>query len=209
MDKELLPERQRINVLRNPGHVLFGRQAQGEPSGAPRAGVLVGIVSTPEPSLLYTLRAANMSTHAGEVAFPGGKMEREDSDIWATALRESNEEIGLDPGKVDRIGQLDPSMSRFGIEVTPCVALLQEEQQWELSRAETADVFTMPIATMLEEPPYSTDIFRQRDTEIRIPRWKSAGGLEIWGLTARITAEFLCYAYGDTRQLCYPHIRSP
>ncbi|MGI9346000.1 MAG: NUDIX hydrolase, partial [Gammaproteobacteria bacterium] len=93
---------------------LQGRIPAGEPSGAPEAGVLVGVIDSPSPRLIYTLRAASMNTHSGEVAFPGGKREQIDDDIWETALRESNEEIGLEIQTASKIGQLDRFTSRFG-----------------------------------------------------------------------------------------------
>ena len=163
------------------------------------------MLSRPQPALVYTLRSAELSSHAGEVAFPGGKRETDDGDLWDTALRESNEEIGLQADGVQRIGQLDRSMSRFGIEVTPCVVLLDSPQQWHLS-SEAEEIFTMPLEQLLYQPPLAMDTFTNKGETIRMPRWRSAEGWEIWGLTARITAEFLHLAYGDDRPLCDPPV---
>lgn len=190
--------------IRGAQRNLAGRVAAGSPSGEREAGVLVGITQNPEPSLLYTLRSENLSSHAGEVAFPGGKREAGDGDLWDTALRESAEEVGLDVRHIGRLGQLDRTHSRFGLEVTPCVALLCDEIVWNWSSAEVASQFTVPIARLLHEPPDKMDHFEHRGEKVRIPRWRSEQGAEIWGLTARITAEFLCRAYGDNRQLCQP-----
>lgn len=68
----------------------------------PEAGVLLPIVERPAPTLLFTRRASHLSTHSGQVAFPGGKREAYDRDLYATALREAQEEIALDPGLVSR-----------------------------------------------------------------------------------------------------------
>ena len=74
--------------------------------GFPEAAVLVPITRSDDPEVVLTLRASGLSTHGGEVAFPGGRRDPEDSDLVATALREAEEEIGLPPGLVEVIGPL-------------------------------------------------------------------------------------------------------
>ncbi|MGI9345274.1 MAG: NUDIX hydrolase, partial [Gammaproteobacteria bacterium] len=128
------------------------------------------------------------------------KREQIDDDIWETALRESNEEIGLEIQTASKIGQLDRFTSRFGLEVTPCVALVSD-QHWQAAANEVAAVFTMPIERLLHDEPDSVDHFHKEGQEMFVPRWRSAEGMEIWGLTARITVEFLRQACGDQRTL--------
>lgn len=70
----------------------------------PEAGVLVALTDQPEPEVVLTLRSQRLSTHGGEVAFPGGKRDPDDADLLATALREAHEEVGLEPGQVRVIG---------------------------------------------------------------------------------------------------------
>src|SRR5690554_2112100 len=89
--------------------------------GMPQAAVLLPIVDRPEPTLLFTRRAAHLSTHGGQVAFPGGKRDKSDADLLATALRESHEEIALPPERVELFGQLSDVISLHGLQVTPYV----------------------------------------------------------------------------------------
>ncbi len=90
----------------------------------PEAAVLVPITRSDEPELILTLRASGLSTHGGEVAFPGGRRDPEDPDLIFTALREAEEEIGLPPGLVEVIGPLSPLISLHGIRVTPYVGVI-------------------------------------------------------------------------------------
>src|SRR3989338_9158039 len=92
----------------------------------PEAAVLVPITRRDEPEVVLTLRASGLSTHGGEVAFPGGRRDPEDADLIETALREAEEEIGLPPGLVEVIGPLSTLVSRHGIPVTPYVGLVPD-----------------------------------------------------------------------------------
>lgn len=84
------------------------------------------ITRSDEPELVLTLRASGLSTHGGEVAFPGGRRDPEDPDLIFTALREAEEEIGLPPGLVEVIGPLSPLISLHGIRVTPYVGVIPD-----------------------------------------------------------------------------------
>jgi 8-oxo-dGTP pyrophosphatase MutT (NUDIX family) len=107
----------------------------------PEAAVLVPITRSDEPELVLTLRASGLSTHGGEVAFPGGRRDPEDPDLIFTALREAEEEIGLPPGLVEVIGPLSPLISLHGIKVTPYVGLIPDFVEYR--------------PTMPRLPPYS------------------------------------------------------
>ncbi len=85
----------------------------------PEAAVLMPIVERPSPTLLFTRRAGHLTTHSGQVAFPGGKREATDADLYATALREAQEEIALAPQAVQPLGRLSDVISLHGIRVTP------------------------------------------------------------------------------------------
>jgi len=87
----------------------------------PEAAVLVPITRSEEPQLVLTLRASGLSTHGGEVAFPGGRRDPEDESLVFTALREAQEEVGLEPALVEVVGPLSTQISRHGIKVTPYV----------------------------------------------------------------------------------------
>jgi 8-oxo-dGTP pyrophosphatase MutT (NUDIX family) len=92
----------------------------------PEAAVLLPITRSDEPELVLTLRASSLSTHGGEVAFPGGRRDPEDPDLVFTALREAEEEIGLPPGLVEVVGPLSPLISKHGIKVTPYVGVIPD-----------------------------------------------------------------------------------
>ncbi|BBI49400.1 hypothetical protein HORIV_18210 [Vreelandella olivaria] len=96
----------------------------------PEAAVLLPIVERPVPTLLFTRRASHLSTHSGQVAFPGGKREPFDADLYATALREAEEEIALDPALVQPLGRLSDVISLHGIRVTPWWALFRRIYPW-------------------------------------------------------------------------------
>src|SRR3989338_11179129 len=97
----------------------------------PEAAVLVPIPRSADPELVLPLRASGLSTHGGEVAFPGGRRDPEDPDLIFTALREAQEEIGLPPGLVEVIGPLSPLISLHGIQVTPYVGLVPDYVEYK------------------------------------------------------------------------------
>ena len=87
------------------------------------AAVLIPAVARPVITLLFTLRTEHLAAHAGQIAFPGGKSEPQDADALATALRESHEEIGLDPALVEPVGSLDCYLTGTGFCITPVIGL--------------------------------------------------------------------------------------
>ena len=93
-----------------------------------RAAVLVPVIADPSsPRILLTERAGGLSSHGGEVAFPGGKEDRTDHSLEFTALRENEEEMGISPGDVDVLGSLRPFISKHGLLVTPYVGIVTPE----------------------------------------------------------------------------------
>jgi 8-oxo-dGTP pyrophosphatase MutT (NUDIX family) len=116
------------------------------------AAVLVPLVLRPEGlTILLTQRNEHLAEHAGQVAFPGGRVDLEDANATAAALREAEEEIGLSPKLVEPIGQLDIYVTRTGYEVTPIVGLVQPQFQLILNPLEVADSFELPLAYLLNE----------------------------------------------------------
>ena len=112
----------------------------------PEAAVLLPVTRSAQPELILTLRASGLSTHGGEVAFPGGRRDPEDPDLVFTALREAEEEIGLPPGLVEVIGPLSPLISLHGIRVTPYVGLVPDYVEYLANDAEIAAVFSVPLS---------------------------------------------------------------
>lgn len=116
------------------------------------AAVLVPLVQRPGgTTVLLTQRTAHLKNHAGQISFPGGRCEEVDDGPIATALRESHEEIGLDPRVVDVLGHLDDYVTVTGFQVTPVVGLLPPHLELEPDPFEVADVFEVPLSFVLEK----------------------------------------------------------
>ena len=116
-----------------------------------QAAVLVPLVARDDGvSVLLTLRTAHLSNHAGQVAFPGGRIEDTDADALAAALRETEEEIGLSRAYVEPIGRLDRYVTRTGFMVTPIVALVHPPFDLALDPHEVADAFEVPLDFLLD-----------------------------------------------------------
>jgi len=167
------------------------------------AAVLVPIQERAEgDTLVLTQRAERLNSHRGQVAFPGGRVDSRDAGPLAAALRESHEEIGIDPRHVRILGQLDQVTAASNYLVTPFVGLIPSPYEFSLNPEETAAVFSVPISALLEpgcfsmEPrPFSSD----RPGPIYHFYYE---GWDIWGATARIIIQLLELAYGfDLRQL--------
>lgn len=158
------------------------------------AAVLVPIIRGEHPELLLTLRASNLSTHGGEVALPGGRRDPEDADLIATALREAEEEVGLPPGLVEVIAPLSPLVSRYGLAVTPIVALIPDQLEYIPSEAEIAAVFTVPLQFFCEVPPDYTLRVDHDGLRWQVPSYQY-GEYRIWGLTAVIIVELVNLLY--------------
>ena len=111
-----------------------------------KAAVLIAVTDGPEPELIYTLRSNKVGSHGGEVSFPGGMYEEQDLDLRYTALRESEEETGLDVKKVDIIGPIDTVVSRFNISVTPYVGIVPNDIELNDSSDEIEACFKVPAS---------------------------------------------------------------
>eukprot|EP00818_Percolomonas_sp_WS_P007868 CAMPEP_0117445998 /NCGR_PEP_ID=MMETSP0759-20121206/6099_1 /TAXON_ID=63605 /ORGANISM="Percolomonas cosmopolitus, Strain WS" /LENGTH=370 /DNA_ID=CAMNT_0005238221 /DNA_START=152 /DNA_END=1264 /DNA_ORIENTATION=- len=106
--------------------------------------------SPPVPYLLLTQRSSSLRSHRAQVAFPGGKMDETDENLWKTALRECHEEIGLKEDNIEFLGELDPFMSRNGLLVAPYVGLIRKDYEVVLDPGEVDCVFKVPLAWFLK-----------------------------------------------------------
>ncbi|WP_074012997.1 CoA pyrophosphatase [Candidatus Sodalis sp. SoCistrobi] len=150
-----------------------------------QAAVLVPIICHATPTLLLTRRAASLRKHAGQVAFPGGSADASDASAIATALREAQEEVAIDPRQVRVLGQLPPVDSSSGFQVTPIVGLLAPGGRFVASEAEVAEIFEIPLTDALSLASYTPlDIERQMQTRRVYFSWYRQH--MIWGMTAQI-----------------------
>lgn len=157
-----------------------------DPVLAKPAAVLVPIVMRPHgATLLLTLRAAHLSAHAGQVAFPGGRMEANDAGPAEAALREAEEEIGLDARFAEPLGFLDPYLTGTGYRITPFVALVRPGFSLRLDPAEVADAFEIPLDHALDPRRHERRTRTWRGVERHF--FAIAGTTpEVWGATAGI-----------------------
>ncbi len=145
------------------------------------AAVLAPLVEGPEPALVLTVRASDLSRHAGEISFPGGLQDPGET-LRETALREASEEIGLDPSAVDVIGAL-PAVHTFvsGFLVVPFVGMLAGSPLFQVNRGEIEEVLTFPIARLMQVER-SVEITREADRVWRGFAYE-LDGHTIWGAT--------------------------
>ena len=156
----------------------------------PEAAVLIPVTDHREPELILTRRASHMSTHGGEVAFPGGKQDSTDRDLIETALRESEEEIGLPRNRVRVLGKTGTIISRYGLEVTPVVGIVDRHTPLTANPDELDRIFRVPLGFFLDKNNLIYDHWRMHNQSYRMPSYRY-DEYHIWGLTAIILAEFL------------------
>jgi 8-oxo-dGTP pyrophosphatase MutT (NUDIX family) len=148
------------------------------------AAVLVPLVARESGlHIVLTRRCAHLSAHAGQCAFPGGRIEAWDASAESAALREAQEEVGLDPERVEVLGQLDTYLVRTGYRVTPIVAAIDPGQMLAPDGYEAEEVFEVPLAFLLRPDA------RRLDSRIDLGRERffyvfDYGDYDIWGATA-------------------------
>ena len=160
----------------------------------PEAAVLMPITRGESPELVLTLRASGLSTHGGEVAFPGGRRDPEDTSLMHTALREAEEEVGLAPGIVEVVGPLSSLISIHGIHVTPYVGIVPDYVEYRANDAEIASVFSVPLNFFCQDPREVTHRIDYQGSAWYIPSYRY-GEYHIWGLTAIMIVELVNLVY--------------
>ena len=149
------------------------------------AAVLVPILDKPEPEILLTVRSERLPQHPGQVSFPGGAVEPTDRSAISTALREAEEEIGLDFSQVSPLGFLDRLDTISDYRVLPVVALVRPSFVWQLDDKEVSEVFTVPLKLAVSHSEYSHEkiVRAGKSFTISSMQWQ---GYRIWGVTAAI-----------------------
>ena len=146
------------------------------------AAVLIAITERIEPGILLTVRREHMRTHAGQIAFPGGRLDPGETPL-AAALREANEELGIDPKLIDHVGCLGDYRTVTGYVVAPVVAVVPPDLQLSPHEPEVADWFEAPLPYLLDpaNQHIETAVFAGRERRYWQIEWN---GRRIWGATA-------------------------
>lgn len=189
--------RRRLLAEVPPGLDDLDAPAKGDPNNAEvlkamadmrpmrTAAVLVPVVDHPEPTVLLTLRTGNLSSHAGQIAFPGGRIDPEDETPLAAALREAEEEIGLDRGYVEPLGYSDLYLSGTGYRIAPAVARVRPGFRLTANPAEVAEIFEVPLAFVMGPENHQLHSREWRGM-MRNYYAMPFGDRYIWGVTAGI-----------------------
>ena len=179
-----------LNILRE--RMAVSPHAVAAMSGD--AAVLMAVTDEALPQLILTLRAQHLNAHAGEVAFPGGKRDATDASLAATALRESQEEIGLDPALVQLLGPSRLRRSRWGLQVRPFVGIVPADVRLAPSADELERIFRVPLAHFVERANLQIQTIERDGRPWQAPcyDWQ---GTQIWGLTAIMIVDLLNDVY--------------
>lgn len=160
------------------------------PSSLQEAAVLIPIIKKEQPELILTLRSDKLTSHRGEVAFPGGKRDPEDSNLLQTALRESEEEIALLPDNVEIIGSLPTLISKNHLKVKPYIGFVEDSLSYKANLDEIASIFTVPLNYFSKDPRVVTHRIDYLNIDWYIPCYQYHQ-FKIWGLTAIMIAELV------------------
>jgi 8-oxo-dGTP pyrophosphatase MutT (NUDIX family) len=147
-----------------------------------RAAVLIAITDRDEPGLLLTVRREHLRTHAGQIAFPGGRVDAGE-DSSAAALREANEELGLEPSAVELVGRLDDYRTVTGYVIAPVIGVVPADLPLCPHEEEVADWFEAPLAHLLDRSSHKLEsaVFAGAERRYWQIEWN---GRRIWGATA-------------------------
>lgn len=171
---------------------------------AAEAAVLMAITDLEQdPHIVLTKRADHLSSHPGEVAFPGGKRDHDDPNIIYTALRESHEEVLLLPDSVEVVGPLPPSVSKMGLKVVPIVGIIPHQTQLVPSEHEIASIFQVPIRYFLENPVQEFTEREFQGVRYKVPCYRYDGYV-IWGLTAYFITDSFNKLFGAGIDMSLP-----
>lgn len=173
-----------------PALARGGRRTLSDPSLRPAAVLLPLLAGAGGVELLFVRRTETMRHHRGEIAFPGGARDPGDRDAVATALRESEEELGLPATAVEVLGLLDDFVSVHDYCVTPVVGWIAQPPPLRPAPGEIAAVFALPLERLLVPAAWHKECWRHRG-RLHPVHFCRVDAYEIWGLTAAILRRFL------------------
>ena len=156
-----------------------------------RAAVLVPyFIENNEAHLIFTQRTDVVEHHKGQICFPGGMQDHAEETLWETALRECEEEIGLNRDLISFVTELNPQITPTGFLVTPFVGHIQKPSQWNPNPSEIASIFSVPVSH-LKDPQNSRFVTRTwENVEFFEPHFAYQHH-DIWGMTGRVVCDFL------------------
>ena len=162
-------------------NIIAKRQSEGK---VVKAAVLIPLLQKKEGlAVLLTQQASHLRDHAGQISFPGGRMDPEDGGPEDTALRESFEEIGLESNRVELIGSLPEYLTVSGYRVNPIVGLVQPQAAYVLDEFEVADVFEVPLGFLMNPANHQIRVYDSDQGARRFYAMPYEGRF-IWGATA-------------------------
>ncbi len=160
------------------------------PEATPAAVLILFTDRSGEPHLIFTKRTENVDTHKGQISFPGGARDAADESLLVTALRETREEIGVDPANIEVLGQLDDFLTVTDFLISPFVGYLKNETTFKLSSREVAELLIVPLAVFLTDRYFEVKKweYQQRFYDVYFYYY---GNHVIWGATAFILNRFI------------------
>ena len=166
-------------------------QPQNNSNFKRKASVLIPLIEIRgEIFVLFTERSKNLRSHPGQVSFPGGKQDYQDTNSLETALRETHEEIGLHPEKVEILGRIDQIISLYNYLVTPFVGLIPSDFKPNPNRNEIEKVFKVPLSFFLNGKKHWSEEYESLSVKVLIHHF-DFDGFDIWGLTSKLILRLL------------------
>ena len=169
------------------------------PTASPSAGLIPAAVliiircgdwDDDEPEIVFTRRSQNLPSHAGQISFPGGRIQSSDGTAERAALRESVEELGVESSEFTLIARLDDYVTITGYHVVPIVATMGDQVEFDPCEREVERVFSVPLGALLDESRWHQQVHRFREREVTLLHF-AHDGEDIWGATAVMLRDFL------------------